>query len=95
METTHIMKHLRRSALLAGAAIVALAPAANAHPGHDTFSHGVSHAVTSGNHVAALAAAGVALFLLGFAVNRTPLRRSLQCLGALLAIGAAFWGFAA
>ena len=55
---------LHRGAVLLGAFIVIGSSAtAHAHPGHDLFSHGVTHAATSPYHLLALALLGI---LVGF-----------------------------
>ncbi|MBC8094306.1 MAG: hypothetical protein H7Y43_00710 [Akkermansiaceae bacterium] len=89
------MKSLNHAARLTAALLLTAAPVARAHPGHDLFSSGLPHALTSANHMIALALTGGALFALGFAVSQTRPRRWIQFTGVALVLGAACWRIAA
>ena len=73
--------------------VLALAGAAQAHPGHSLGDASVSHVLTSPNHLAALAMFGLGLFVGAQFVQRQLPRRALQCGGAVtLACAAVLWG---
>ncbi|MFM1769522.1 MAG: hypothetical protein RJA22_2051 [Verrucomicrobiota bacterium] len=54
-----------RAVAVAGAAMTAAVPSAQAHPGHGLVEAGLWHAVTSPDHALVAGAAGVVLWLAG------------------------------
>jgi hypothetical protein len=58
-----------------------------AHPGHGFEEHGAIHWLTSPDHLACLALAGVGLWALGFALKNK--RRLCRCTGTGFILGAA------
>jgi hypothetical protein len=59
-----------------------------AHPGHDHFSEGVVHAISSGYHILWLSVLGVLLFLAGELLRRTVWGMRLQIAGVASLAGA-------
>jgi len=82
--------------LLTSAATTAFALSASAHPGHDWAAVDARHLVTSPDHLAVLALAGVVLCLgARFVQARWP-RRMLQGAGLVaVAVAAVVWGLRA
>ena len=90
VKSARVVRRLETAVMLG---VLALAGAAQAHPGHSLGDAGVAHALTSPNHLAALALFGLGLFVGAQFVQRHLPRRALQCGGALtLACAAVLWG---
>ena len=85
-----------RARLLASVATLALALSAQAHPGHDWTDANARHLLTSSDHLAMLAIAGVAFcFGARFVHARLP-RRLLQGAGlTAVAVAPVVWGLRA
>ena len=80
------MKSLRTIATLA---LLAIAPAAQAHPGHNLQDASTLHLITSPYHLAVLALMGTALLLAGRFIQRRLPRRVVQGLGVMALFAAA------
>jgi hypothetical protein len=85
-------KHL--CPLLLGAFFSFLLPSVQAHPGHGLTEGGAVHWLTSPDHLAVLALAGVCAWGIGGFLRNRPFRKTLQYggLGAL-ALAVMLWGF--
>lgn len=68
-----------------GLAALAGAPAAQAHPGHGLFEHGLAHAATSLSHLGLVGWAGFALLGFSFLTRHSKARLALRCAGVVLA----------
>jgi hypothetical protein len=77
-------------------ALIAATLPAHAHPGHAWSQASTTHVLTSPDHLAALAVAGLVVALAGCFIHRRLPRRMLQLGGAAaLATAAMLWGFGA
>ena len=87
------MKHpcsaLRRPLWIVIAAIVAVLPSAQAHPGHPLPAAGVMHLLTSPDHALPLAAVGALMGGAGLFSRAASSRRMLVRGGAAALLGAA------
>ncbi len=87
------MKHpcsaLRRPLWIVIAAIVAVLPSAQAHPGHPLPEAGVMHLLTSPDHALSLAAVGALMGGAGLFSRAASSRRMLVRGGAAALLGAA------
>jgi hypothetical protein len=82
--------------LAASLALNSSAVLVHAHPGHDLHDASMIHVVTSPDHLAVLALAGLTMLSLGYFIHRRLPRRILQCGGALAILAAAvLWGLGA
>lgn len=83
----------RPARLLTSAAAFALALSAQAHPGHDWNDADARHLLTSADHLAVLALAGIALCFGARFVQGSVARRWLQATGiAAVVFAAVVWG---
>jgi hypothetical protein len=83
----------KRSVIWALALVGACLPA-GAHPGHAWHEASTTHLLTSPNHLAALALAGMAIWSAGWFIQRRVPRRLFQFGGAFaIATAAVLWGF--
>jgi hypothetical protein len=90
------MKRTLHTRLFAATAALTLAFSAQAHPGHDWTDADARHLLTSPDHLAALALAGIALWFGARFVHARLPRRLLQGAGlAAVAVAAVIWGLRA
>ncbi len=91
IQTTRQSNTIARLALLAAPLTGAFS--AVAHPGHSLTDSSVSHALTSPDHLVALATTGGLMWAIGRLVQRRSVRRALQFSGAACVLAAAIvWG---
>jgi hypothetical protein len=88
MKKNPVIQPRRRLSALTVTALILGTALAQAHPGHDLFQHGFSHAATTPDHLLILVLAGSALFGLGFLIRPRLQRRAIHLVGFLLAVGA-------
>lgn len=74
-----------RKMILGGLAALAGVPAAQAHPGHGMFDHGLAHAATSLSHLGLVGWAGFACLGFSFLTRHSKARLVLRGGGVLMA----------